>query len=302
MSLRKKIIAETLTILAEDTKFIRLATVATFMHALVFTFWMVWRAVTLIGSDTMLSYADLLWIGSLWRDDLTWSMIVPALIIGLCIAFWYAILHPVWEAAMIIYLDEDRQQWTLSLTKWFSKYFPMVELNGALGLFSMVTVIYRAFRLQAEWILDSFFWYAFIIMRWIITLFTMVFFSYSKVLVSIEWMSFFESLKESTKLATQHFGITLQFTVITFLLSIRFIINIAIILGVPLLLIYIGTLLGIDQVERLQYVFIFGIIWLLFLIIYIEWIIEAFFITCRWKVYKHIKTDEQELSNSRNIE
>jgi hypothetical protein len=60
MSIRKTIIAETLTILAEDTKFIRLATVATFMHALVFTFWMVRRAVTLIGSETMLSYAELL--------------------------------------------------------------------------------------------------------------------------------------------------------------------------------------------------------------------------------------------------
>lgn len=246
----------------------------------------------------MLVYAEILGLDSLGRADLTGMIVIPGIIIWLIIAFWYAILHPVWEAAMIIYLDEWRQQWTLSLTKGFSRYFPMVELNSALGLFSMMTVIYWAFRLQSEWILNSFFGYSFIIMWWTVTLFTMVFFSYSKILVSIEGMSFFDSLKESTKLATQHFGITLQFTIITFLLSIRFIINIAIIIWVPLLIIYLWSLVGLDEVKWLQYVFIVWVIGLLLLIIYIEGIIEAFFITCRWKVYKQItEGSEQKMAS-----
>ena len=295
MSLRKKILREVAELLSEDTKFVRLATVTTFIHALVFTFWMIWRYVAVADGESLEVYSELLGIDQLWRSSIEGSMIVPILIVGLILFIWYAILHPVGEAAMIIYLEEGRQQGTLSLTKGFSKYFPMVELNGALSSFSLIAVIYWAFRFHNEWILDSFFGYWFIIMRGLITIFTMIFFSYSKILVSVEDMKFFDSLKESFRIAVQNLWITIQFTIISFLLSIRFLINLAIIIGVPLLMIYIGTLLGLDDILRLEYTFIVIMVGLLLLVVYIEWIIEAFFIACRWKVYRYIK--ERDLNS-----
>lgn len=294
MSLRKKILWEVAELLSEDTKFVRLATFTTFIHALVFTFWMIWRYVAIADGESLEVYTEILWLDWLGRSYLSWSMILPLILVAVVLFFGYVILHPIWEAAMIIYLDEWRQQWTLSLTKWFSKYFPMVEINGALSSFSLIAVIYWAMRFHNEWILDSYFGYWFIIMRWSITIFTMIFFSYAKILVSVEDMNFFDSLKKSFTLSVQNLWITLQFTVITFLLSIRFVINLAIVIGVPLLLIYVWTILWLDDIVWLEYTFIVMMLGLLVLIVYIEWIIEAFFIACWRKVYKHITKKESE--------
>ena len=60
-------------------------------------------------------------------------------------------------------------------------------------------------------------------------------------------------------------------------------------------MIYIGTLLGLDDILRLEYTFIVIMVGLLLLVVYIEWIIEAFFIACRWKVYRYIK--ERDLNS-----
>ena len=65
MSLRKKILREVAELLSEDTKFVRLATVTTFIHALVFTFWMIWRYVAVADGESLEVYSELLGIDQL---------------------------------------------------------------------------------------------------------------------------------------------------------------------------------------------------------------------------------------------
>lgn len=74
------------------------------------------------------------------------------------------------------------------------------------------------------------------------------------------------------------------------MLYIRFVVNILIVVGIPMLLIRVGTWLWLDQYTFLQIVFIAIIAGLIILVAYIEGIIEAFVMTYRYKVYKHVKS------------
>lgn len=287
--MRQRIIRETIAELWEDTKFIRLATVTMFIHSLIFTILIIRYAQYFVDAEIVEQFV---WLFqetlSLW-----WVRLIPIIALWVILAIWYWILPPVWEAAMIIYRDEWRQQWTTSLTKWFGKFFPMFEFHAATWLFQIPVIIFAVLRMIAYWVIDSWIIIVLMIMWILVTMFVQVFFAYSKMFITIEDEWFFDAMKKSTTLAMHNIGITVQFVVLTLLLGLRFIVNIMVLVWVPLWLIYLWTRMWLDSILFLKIAFIIGMIVLIFLVAYVEWIIEAFFITCRWKVWKHIKQEEQ---------
>ena len=104
--------------ISDDTKFIRLATVTTFLHSLLFILYIIYLTSTIIAqahaSDNPL-------VGLLQKNlsgifD-TSGYIITFLIIALVGFVGYTLLPPVGEAAMISYLANGKKQGTVSIGK-----------------------------------------------------------------------------------------------------------------------------------------------------------------------------------------
>lgn len=166
----------------------------------------------------------------------------------------------------------------------------MFEYNALTSAMNIVTFLLVISRLYVLNILRHRFSIT-ILMMWLIVILLISFLlPYTRLLIALEDEDFFPAMRKSSGLSIKNFSTTMKFVIITFMLYMRFIINILIVVGIPMLLIWVGTRLGLDQFAFLQIVFIAIIVGLILLVAYIEGIIEAFVMTYRYKVYKHIKS------------
>ncbi len=286
--MRHNIIAETINELWDDTKFIRLSTVTMFIHSLIFTILIIWYSHYFIDNAIV---SQFVW---LFQEMMSveWWRFWPLLILWVILAIWYWILPPIWEASMLIYKHEWRQQWTTSLSKWFGKFFPMFEFHAATWLFHVHVVLFAILRMYAINIIDSWLIKVLLVIWILLTIFVAIFFSYWKMFIVLEWEKFFSAMTKSASLAMNNIKITTKFAFLTLALTIRFVINIVVLVWIPLGIIYAWTRMWLDNILFLKISFICIMLLLIFLVSYVEWIIEAFFITCWWKVWNKIKHED----------
>ena len=291
--MRNKILRQSLFDISEDTKLVRLATITTFIHSLLFITYILYVIVTLseqVWADTGLG--DLLNDYSKLIDGSTTTIIV-LIVLGACLAIWYMILPPIWDAAMINYVSSEQKSWTTSLWSWFTRFFPMMEFNATLGFMNLVSWGFATSRLYVLGILNNWLTVTLVVLWLIVILIAMLLLPYTKMVITLEDKDYFEAMKGSASLAIKNSGTTLKFALINLFLYIRFIINILIVVGIPLWLLYLASELGIIDSDITQWFIITILVWLIALTAYINGIIEAFFVTYRYKVYIKITTGEE---------
>lgn len=219
-----------------------------------------------------------------------WWLIVIALILFI----GYELVPPVWEAAMIYHLDEEaeKKDWFRALAKWLYKFFPMFEYGLSTWLFKASVIILVLVRLVLLDLRDN--TLIFILMSiWIaISFFVALLLPYTKMFICLQWLPFFEAMKKSVSMSIQNIWITVKFVLISFVLSIRFLFNMAIVIWIPVALVSIGAWLGLQDIWRLNSVFLIILVWLIFVAAYIEWIIEWFFTAAWMKIYKSLEWEE----------
>ena len=131
---------------------------------------------------------------------------------------------------------------------------------------------------------------------WTIVVFlATLFLPYTRLIITLENKNFFDAMKASANMAINHFGITFKFIIINFFLFARFIVNIIILIGIPVLILYLVYRLGIES-DAIQTILVIILIGLFLLTAYINGIIEAFFNTYRYKLYQHLMKEEREES------
>ena len=290
--MRRTIIKESISYLTEDTKFIRLATMTMFIHSLLFTLYLLYLIARYWGDyfgDGDFSQLLEQFVETISFNTGTFIVIG---IVWLFLAIGYYLLPPIGEAAMIYYLQDNEKKHMVAFAKWIYKFFPMFEYNAAISLFQLEVIWFAMLRLNNVGILESPLIVVLLIMWWLVAIFVTIFFPYARLLITIEDEDFFPAMKQSMSMAIQNMWITMQFVLVTFALSMRFIVNILIIVGIPLLLIWLGTLLWLNSFPLMQFVMSMIILGLIVLVAYVEWIIEAFFTTCRWNVYRVIKWED----------
>jgi hypothetical protein len=99
------------------------------------------------------------------------------------------------------------------------------------------------------------------------------------------------AMKKSISLSLTHFGITLKFMMISFLLQLRFLVNVIVTIAIP-----VGIMRAAIQFNLVNNLYVDTIIYasaiaIILITGYINAIIEAFFMTYRRKVYQMIRTD-----------
>jgi len=290
----KSILRDSITKITEDTRLVRLSFLVTFCHFVSIVYLMIWNV------NNLLTYRYEKWIAMSKALEyiITRSQdnhMTIAIIITVAIIFiWYSLLYPIWEAAMIHYLDEEGQRTWRVIWKWMNDFFVMFEFDAMMFSFStfmyMITIL-RMFMLN---IIDNVFVIVLIIIWWAAVFLATILWSYAKFAIVLEWQHVFGAIKRSASLTIINFGTTIKFVIIQLFLTIRFLVNAIVIMGIPFLIVYIAIWLNVIESKIIWYVIGISVIALLFLMAYINAIIEAFFMTYRYKVYKKVTEEEKK--------
>lgn len=290
----KDIVTSAMTRLTEDSTYVRIATLTSFISSLIFNLYIVLYLFLYSGIFSektpfwklLHDYVSLVHLDS--------SMIWRGIVIALFLFIWYELIPPIWEATMIYYLDDPAQKKDpfRAIAKWLYKFFPMLEFWLSISLFKASVIILVMIRLVLFDLLDN--TLVFILMSiWItISFFVNLLLPYSEMLICLKWYDFFDAMKRSVSMSIQNLGVTIKFVVINTILSIRFFINMAIIIGIPIGLVALWTQLGLQDIWRLNALFFVILVWLIFLAAYIEWIIAGFFTAARVEIYKKLSAEE----------
>jgi len=201
------------------------------------------------------------------------------------IIVWYLWLYPIGQAAIVNALNEPEKSSSNAFIKWLGRFFPMLEYGGLSIPFWLFTFCTVVLRLDLMEVLDNTVVQIMIWIWWLMVVIASILWQYVVIIISLEWWQVFEAIKKSTKIALNNLVLSTKLMLVEVILLLRFLITWAIIVGIPLGLIYIAVWLNIIENS-----FVEGIIWivagiLLLILAYINCIIETFFLTYWYKAY-----------------
>lgn len=277
--------------MSEDTKLIRLATLTTFVHSVGFLLYILYLIISITQRGWSVWWSTIFW--NVLSDYIqilapTSDSIAIFVILGIIILIGYSLLPPIGEAAMITYINSDHKSWTLSFGSWVNKFFPMFEFNATMALFS---IVWWGASFSRLWMMDILNFLTITLMwLWLLAIIlALILLPYTKFLITLDGYKYFDAMKQSVALAARHFWVTIKFVVINMFLYVRFLINIIIVVGIPMWLIYLASRYNIADADRFGTLVVFVVVTFILLTAYINGIIEAFFLTYRAKVYASIR-------------
>ena len=273
--------------ISEDTKFIRLVTITNFVHSLVFVFVVLYNIYMVMWHLTSKASIDI-------NKYITQILVTPNIttvfaILGIVLLIWQFLLPPIWEAAAIYYINDPEHKGKSAIKRWLPKFFQLFEYDWMFYFFTYFTFIVFVSRL---WILDII-WQpivmALVIIWWLVVIWVNICIPYARYLLVLEDKSIADSISWAVDMALWNLTISIKLATITMILNLRFIINIMILVGVPLLFIYIIMYFGRSKNEFIKYG-IYATIWgLTLLLAYINGIIESYFVCMRYEAYNYIR-------------
>lgn len=283
----KKIIKDSIKEMHNDVNIIRLTFVTSFFHSIVVMFLILLNINNLISRN----YEDWLYIwkvASYFVEAINRNHFVFVVIMITAVCFLiYSITYPIWQAATIHYL-KDRKGIKNALKKWIKDFFPTYEFWFISMILSPIVFFVVAFRVYIlNWdpstLLNVSMIMWFLVMNILNTLKT-----YVRYCISIDWLPLYEAFKKSFELNLKNIRNAFRYKRIQLILLINFSINTILMLGIPLLLMYIAISYNIMEIWRVRVsiyliFFIMAMLWA-----YMSSFIRAFFVYYRYKLYQNI--------------
>lgn len=283
----KTILRNAVNILFQNPKIIRLSVLTLVFFSIVRMYFIVYYFNTTLlykyESWVQLSDALMYVLEKLNNQGILRTVIIIAIVI-----IWYLWLHPIGEAAIVSALEHPEQSTFKSFLKGSGKFFPMLEYSGLstpFGMFTFLTVLLRLYLMD---IFDSTIVNIIVAIRALIVIFASVCWSYARIIIALQWCAVFDAIKKSTVLAISNLGLSLKLMVVELILLLRFVIIGILIVGIPLLLIYLAVWMDAISNPIVENIIRIFAILLLLLLAYINCIVEAFFITYWHQAYKAI--------------
>ena len=288
----KEILQSSVRVLLERPKIIRLAFLTLFCFSIVRLYYIIYYFNNILiwkyEGWVQISDALMYFITTLNEHHALITVIIAVIII----IVWYLRLYPIGQASIVYALHEPKNSNMTSFMKWMNRFFPMLEYWGLsipFWLFTFATVLIRVYLMD---IYDNIVVQFMIWIWWITVILATMLWQYAEIIIALEWCPVFDAIKKSTRVAASNIGLSFKLMLVELILLLRFFIIWAIIVWIPLWLVYIAVWLDI-----LNNSFVEGIIWivcwgLLLVLWYINCIIEAFFITYWYKAYMALTKKE----------
>ena len=294
----RKYLNDSRTYLLEHKKFVNLAFLVWFCRFFYIVFFLAYNVNTLLTYklEKWLSIFTIfqLFVDLVNENNLLWLVIIVLILF----AVWYALGYPIWISANIHFLNNDKDESIgTALSWWIKDFFSVFELNGLAFSFWAYTFFSTVLRLYILDILNNWLATALIIIRWLCVLFSSIFWQYAKYILVLEkkdwknmWIS--EALKKSMNLTISNFWLTFKWFLAKAWMTIVFYFKIAIIVTVPLLLIYFLATSDIASSSNQR---IIRIIWVITMVIatFMLTSTQAFFFKFWHLLYKKAKEENQ---------
>jgi hypothetical protein len=288
----KEILQSSVRVLLERPKIIRLAFLTLFCFSVVRLYYIIYYFNNILiwkyEGWVQISDALMYFITTLNEHHALITVIIAVVII----IVWYLRLYPIGQASIVYALHEPKNSNMTSFMKWMNRFFPMLEYWGLsipFWLFTFATVLIRVYLMD---IYDNIVVQFMIWIWWITVILATMLRQYAEIIIALEWCPVFDAIKKSTKVAASNIGLSFKLMLVELILLLRFFIIWAIIVWIPLWLVYIAVWLDILNNSFVEWL-IWVVCWALILILaYINCIIEAFFITYWYKAYMALTKKE----------
>lgn len=283
----RQILSDSVTVLFQNPKLIRLSFLTLVFYSIVRIYFIVYYF------NTFLLYKYESWVQLsdafiYVLDKLNNQWILRAVIWVVIVLIWYLWFHPIGEASVVSALDNPQQSAFRSFVRGSGKFFPMLEyswLSIPFWVFTFCTVMLRLYLMD---IFDNIFITIIVGIRWFLVLFASVCWSYARIIIALEGCQVFDAIKKSTSLAMDNLGLSVKLMFVELLLMLRFIVIGLLIVGIPVLLIYIAVWLDVIQNSFVETTIRVVAASLLLVIAYLNCIVEAFFLTYWYQAYRKI--------------
>ena len=283
----RQILSDSVTVLFQNPKLIRLSFLTLVFYSIVRIYFIVYYF------NTFLLYKYESWVQLsdafiYVLDKLNNQWILRAVIWVIIVLIWYLWFHPIGEASVVSALDDPQQSAFRSFVRGSGKFFPMLEyswLSIPFWVFTFCTVMLRLYLMD---IFDNIFITIIVWIRWFLVLFASVCWSYARIIIALEGCQVFDAIKKSTSLAMNNLGLSVKLMFVELLLMLRFIVIGLLIVGIPVLLIYIAVWLDVIQNSFVETTIRVVAASLLLVIAYLNCIVEAFFLTYWYQAYRKI--------------
>lgn len=283
----RQILSDSVTVLFQNPKLIRLSFLTLVFYSIVRIYFIVYYF------NTFLLYKYESWVQLsdafiYVLDKLNNQWILRAVIWVVIVLIWYLWFHPIGEASVVSALDNPQQSAFRSFVRGSGKFFPMLEyswLSIPFWVFTFCTVMLRLYLMD---IFDNIFITIIVGIRWFLVLFASVCWSYARIIIALEGCQVFDAIKKSTSLAMNNLGLSVKLMFVELLLMLRFIVIGLLIVGIPVLLIYIAVWLDVIQNSFVETTIRVVAASLLLVIAYLNCIVEAFFLTYWYQAYRKI--------------
>lgn len=240
----RKYLNDSRTYLLEHKKFVTLAFIVWFCRFFYIVFFLAYNVNTLL-TYKLEKWLSIFTIFQLFVDLVNENNLLRLVILVLILfAVWYALGYPIGISANIHFLNNDKSESIGSaLSEWIKDFFSVFELNGLAFSFWAYTFFSTIFRLYILDVLNSGLAITLVIVWGLCVLFSSLFWQYSRYIMVLEkkdwknmWIS--EALKKSMNLTISNFWLTIKWFLAKAWMTIVFYFKIAIIVTVPLLVIY----------------------------------------------------------------
>lgn len=286
--MHKDIIHRSIQHMSSDPNIIRITFLTSFFHSLIVTLVLILNTNKLFVNH----YENGLYI---WKiaEFLIWEINknhVVAWVIGITILLFllYSFVYPIGQAAVIHYLHWQKSI-RHSIKSVMTYFFPMFEYGFVCLVFSPVSFFLLAYKV---FLLDHVisFWIIWLFLIWFVLMIVINTLKvYTRYFIVLQQMGVSDAIKASFIRSWWSFKETYRYMKMQTLLLVNFSLNIVLIIGIPIILMYLSIswwIISYWWVKLLVYVifFVLVILWA-----YMSSFIRAFFAYYWYETYNKIK-------------
>lgn len=285
----KNILKQSILDMSEDVNIVRIIFLTSFFHSLIVAFLIILNVNTLLSRN--FENGLYIWkIAEFFVQSINQNHVVSYfMMITLVLFFLYSIIYPVWQSAIIHYLNDRTISIRESLRRWKEDFFSMFEFSALSLLFYPIVFFITFFKIIViNWSTNKFLIWI-LIFRFLLMNVVNILKSYTRYCIVIEWFSLYEALSYSFKLTIKNFKNTSRYVRNQTILLLLFSLNFLLILWIPILMIYIFINLNIIHLAFFKFLVYFIFLLLILAGSYMSSIVRAFFAYYRYKIYKTIE-------------
>ena len=282
----KQIVKETVKILINRPRVIRLALLTSYSYTFYQIYWIIyfinWLVNIKYNSWVDISNALIYFVNAIQRFNIIWLIIAIIIIFIL----WISIFGPIWRQALLYSIDNPNMRTATAFVKWWKKWWVMAEFWWVnMWWLSMRSVFIFAVRFRMLGYLNN----PVIITVFIIwitcVLGKIVLWPYVNYYIVLKDYSAWDAVMKSMTLALSNIWLTIRWLLRQAIIRCRFLINSCIAIWIPLIIMIFCIQMNIidnSAIEIISWVLIS--IWLI-IFIYLEAIFKAFDYTYRYKIF-----------------